>query len=149
MWDRCGHCGREGSLERAGDVQLSGQMLDFSTPDGLEEIERQVRAVVLRCTRCDGVTLLQYTYWDGQSDPTDFTGLHRVYPEARDVDDLPKRVRDRYAKMLELMYEPDAFAMRAGKVLEAICNDHGYAKGDLGPRLDQSRAPSARHSFAA
>ena len=39
--------------------------------------------------------------------------------------------------MLELAYEPDAFAMRAGKVLEAICSDQGYVKGNLGPRLDK------------
>jgi hypothetical protein len=91
----------------------------------------------MRCTRCKEVTLVRYTLTNGSSGGGRVCDSERIFPEPRPVEDLPERVRTRYAKMLELAYEPDAFAMRAGKVLEAICNEQGLATGNLGRRLDR------------
>jgi Domain of unknown function (DUF4145) len=54
----------------------------------------------------------------------------------------PERVRDRYEKMLELQHAPDAFAVRAGRSLEAVCADQGVhpktdKNAELSQRLDQ------------
>jgi Domain of unknown function (DUF4145) len=135
---RCGHCGREGTLEQVDDVRLYGQTISMHREStGLKEADRQVRLVVQCCSGCVKPTLLQYTCIDGWSDPGEFAGLHRIYPEVRDLADLPQRVRTRYQKMLELTYEPDAFAVRAGRLLEAVCSDRGISSGTLEKRLDK------------
>jgi hypothetical protein len=63
-----------------------------------------------------------------------------LYPERRDLDDLPERVSARYTAMLELLHAPDAFAVRAGRLLETVCADQGVERTkehrDLALRLD-------------
>jgi hypothetical protein len=56
-----------------------------------------------------------------------------IYPPRRDPDVLPDHVGARYRAMLELAHAPDAFAVRAGKLLEALCADHGILR-DQGAR---------------
>lgn len=134
---RCGHCGSEGTLKQLDDLKLFGQTVKWRSEWGVDEVDRQVRLVVFRCERCHEATIMQYTYLDGFSDPSDFDGFHQVFPEVRDLEDLPHRVRERYLQLLELMYEPDAFAMRAGKLLEAVCSDRDIKSGTLEKRLDK------------
>ncbi|MEX1140697.1 MAG: DUF4145 domain-containing protein [Thermoleophilaceae bacterium] len=103
----------------------------------LEETTDQTVLLIQHCTVCDEPTLSSYRYVDGWSDPMDFMGLKRIHPPMRNMADLPSRIRDRYGRMLELLHAPDAFAVRAGRLLEAVCMDQGVPDGDLGPRLDQ------------
>lgn len=78
------------------------------------------------CSGCNKPTLLTYTWVDEFMDPTDDIPTKELYPERHDVDALPEAVRRRYAEMLAIRHEPDAFAMRAGKTLEAVCADQGF-----------------------
>jgi hypothetical protein len=123
---RCGHCGRENTRESKGSLTLS-RRTDL-VPFGPEEIEvtTQWVAQVDLCSGCNKPTLLTYHWVDEFMDPTDDVKAKELYPEQHDVDALPERVRRRYAEMLAIRHEPDAFAMRAGKTLEAICADQGF-----------------------
>ncbi len=78
--------------------------------------------------------LSTFTYIDGWQDPADID-YRPLYPEAMDATDLPERVRQRYRAMLELTHAPDAFAVRAGRVIEAVCADQGVVRGTLDDRL--------------
>jgi uncharacterized protein DUF4145 len=142
MAERCGHCGRENSREHVGQVVLS---TDTDTvPFGgkyMREITTERLARISRCAGCDNLTLETYIWVDEMMDPEDVT-FHQLYPQERDFGDLPERVRDRYEKMLELQHAPDAFAVRAGRLLEAVCADQGVhpktdKNAELSQRLDQ------------
>ena len=136
---RCGHCGREGTRETKGQVVLS------STPDAVSDgkqswpITVQEIAQVDICTGCGKPTLLTYTWVDEFMDPSEVEP-DEIYPERRNLDHLPLRVRRRYGEMLEVQHLPDAFAVRAGKTLEAVCTDQGVRRTaklqDLADRLD-------------
>lgn len=136
---RCGHCGREGTRESKGWVTLS-ETPDIVT-DGVTsyEIRVQDRVQIDFCADCGKPTLLRYTWADEFMDPGDVEP-DELYPERRDLDDLPERIRRRYSEMLEVQHLPDAFAVRAGKALEAVCADQGVARTakmkDLADRLD-------------
>jgi hypothetical protein len=138
MAERCQNCGREGTLVHVEDVVLESRTTEIHHTGGhVEETADQRVLLIQRCGVCHEPTISTYRYVDGFSDPTDHTGLRRIYPETGVVEDLPERVAKRYREMLELQYEPDAFAVRAGRTLEAICSDQGVTEGDLGARLDQ------------
>jgi hypothetical protein len=107
------------------------------TGAGVEEASDQRMLSVQRCSICHEPTMSTYRFIDGWSDPTDHMDWRRIYPTIREIEDLPPRVGQRYRAMLELQYEPDAFAVRAGRTLEAVCNDQDVVEGELGPRLDQ------------
>jgi hypothetical protein len=135
---RCDNCGREGTLTHVQDVSLSKRetQIDYGGRDYEETFDQKI-LLVQHCTVCDEPTLSTYHYIDGFSDPTDLMSLKRIHPPARNLDDLPTRVRKRYTAMLELLHAPDVFAVRAGQVLESVCTDQGVPDGKLGPRLDQ------------
>ena len=136
--ERCENCGREGTLEHVKDVVLAHRPTQIELdPGGVEETSDKTILLVQRCTVCGAPTLSTYRYIEDWSDPADFMDLKRVFPPERNLDDLPPRVRERYEGMLELLYAPDAFAVRAGRLLEAVCADQGVITGDLGPRLDE------------
>lgn len=138
MTERCQHCGREGVLKYVEDVVFSTRPTKVSYDNGyVEEVEDQQVLQIHRCEGCGAPTVLSYRYIDGWSDPSDYMELRQVFPVPRSFGDLPDRVAERYRRMLELQYEPDAFAVRAGRVLEAVCSHEGVTEGDLGPRLDQ------------
>jgi hypothetical protein len=138
MPERCGNCGVEGTLEHVKDVTISEQPTTVSYGNGHEEeVSNQRILHIQRCKACAEPTLSTYRYIDGWSDPSDYIELKRLFPPKRDVSDLPPRVRARYTAMLELLHAPDVFAVRAGKLLEAVCSDNGIATGNLGPRLDE------------
>lgn len=110
--------------------------------DGKKAVEEATDQQILhvqRCKVCERPTLATYRYIDGWSDPSDYMDFTYIYPPRRDVGDLPQRVGSRYTAMLELMHAPDVFAVRAGKLLEAVCSDQGLTKrdGDLSERLDK------------
>lgn len=135
---QCGHCGRNDTLESIDHVTL------FSKPtkvwfdrEGSEDAEYKTIVWVQRCIYCTGPTFSTYGWVDGWSDPGDLDGLKLLYPSPRRLDDLPERVQFRYGKMLDILHEPDAFAVRAGRLLEAVCSDQGVSAGNLGPRLDR------------
>jgi hypothetical protein len=142
MAERCGHCGRENSREQVGHVVLSTDT--DAVPIGgryMQEFTTERIARISRCAGCDGLTLETYTWVDEMMEPDDVM-LHQLYPQERSFNDLPERVRDRYEKMLELQHAPDAFAVRAGRLLEAVCADQGVhpktdKNAELSQRLDQ------------
>jgi Domain of unknown function (DUF4145) len=141
MAERCGHCGRENSCEHVGRVVLSTKSDTVQVGGYLQEITTQQIAQISRCTGCDNLTLETYTWVDEMMDPEDVT-LHQLYPQERSFADLPERVRARYEAMLELQHAPDAFAVRAGRLLEAVCADQGVhpktdKNAELSQRLDQ------------
>jgi hypothetical protein len=135
MAERCGHCGRENSCEHAGHVVLSSENDTIQVGGYLQEITTQQIAQISRCTGCDNLTLETYAWVDEMMDPEDVT-LHQLYPQERSFVDLPERVRSRYEAMLELQHAPDAFAVRAGRLLEAVCADQGVPKSKEHPALD-------------
>ena len=138
MARRCDNCGREGVLSHVADVVLDSRPTEVTYGEGhREEAADQRVLLVERCEVCRAPTMSTYRYIDGWSDPSDFLDLQQICPMRRLSDDLPQRVWKRYQKMLQIQAEPDAFAVRAGRLLEAICSDQGVAEGDLGPRLDQ------------
>jgi hypothetical protein len=54
------------------------------------------------------------------------------------VTDLPQRVARRYSEMMQVLFRPEAFAVGAGKVLEAVCTDLDIpTEPDLYDRLEQ------------
>jgi hypothetical protein len=141
MAERCGHCGREDSCEHVGHVVLSTNSETVEVGSYLQEITTEHIATISRCTGCENLTLETYTWVDEMMNPEDVT-LHQLYPQERSFTDLPERVRARYEAMLELQHAPDAFAVRAGRLLETVCADQGlHPKTDkdaeLSQRLDQ------------
>lgn len=138
MAERCDNCGREGTLATIETVQLSERPTQVTYDGGqVEEAANQKLLLVQHCAVCDEPVISTYRYIDGWSDPSDFMSFTRISPPEHTLDDLPPRVRDRYGAMLELLYAPDAFAVRAGRLLEAVCMDQGIPDGTLGTRLDQ------------
>jgi len=130
---RCGHCGREGTLERIEDVLLSSSTLEYGHGN---YVDHQSRLYIQKCLVCHEPTLTRYFWIDPFSDPTDDLGERTVYPRDHNLPDLPDRVGKRYSEMLELLYAPDAFAVRAGRLLEAVCADLGILRGHLHNRLE-------------
>lgn len=119
----CGHCGREGTLESKGSVILTAENQVVENPPGFqEEISVQRIAQVDRCSSCGEVTLSRYLWIDQYFDAEN-VDLETLYPQPHRIDDLPAGVRTRFEALLELQHAPDAFAVRAGRVLEAICTD--------------------------
>jgi len=142
MAERCGHCGRENSVEHVGHVVLSTTADTVPFNDQYtQELTTQNVAQIGRCSGCDGLTLETYIWVAEMMEPEDVT-LHQLYPQERSFADLPKRVRARYEAMLELQHAPDAFAVRAGRLLETVCADQGVRpktdeNAELSQRLDQ------------
>lgn len=123
----CGHCGREGTLESKGSVVLTSENQVIQDPPGFQaEISVQRIAQVDRCSSCGEITLSRYLWIDEYFDPDDVE-VETLYPWPHRIDDLPLGVRARYEAMLELQHAPDAFAVRSGRVLEAICADRGIS----------------------
>lgn len=137
MAERCGHCGREGTLTTVTNVAVSERPTEIQHGAAIEETTDQTVLLVQRCEVCSNPTLSTFHWIEGWSDPEDYAALERLHPPRQNLEDLPSRVRDRYISMLELLHAPDAFAVRAGRVLEAACTDQGLTSGELGPRLDQ------------
>ena len=136
MAERCDNCGREGTLTHVADLPVSEHPTEIvHGGGGIEETTNQEILLVQRCSVCAAPTLSTYHWIDGWSD--DYMGFERLHPPRRTLEDLPSRVRARYQSMLELLHAPDAFAVRSGRLLEAVCTDQGVPSGDLGPRLDQ------------
>jgi hypothetical protein len=83
--------------------------------------------------------VLTYTWVDEFMDPGDVQA-DELYPEKHDLGCLPARVGRRYKEMLEVQHLADAFAVRAGKTLEAVCAHQGVERTaklkDLADRLD-------------
>lgn len=149
MLRQCGHCGRQGTLARVQDVRLSSRPTTVTYSNGMAEEDTTVSVIlqIERCTVCEGPTFSTYSFIDGWSDPEDDFDFQQIFPELKSVNDLPSRIAGRYASMLEMRHAPDAFAVRAGKLLEALCADQGITRGDLAPRLDElvsgGRVPQA------
>jgi hypothetical protein len=149
--ERCGHCGRENTLEHVSDVSIAERPTEIVHRSGAEDSPQATTVATIlnirRCTACGRPTLSTYIYVEDWSDPADFMDFEQIYPPLRSLEDLPSRIKDRYTKMLELPHAPDAFAVRAGRLLEAVCSDQGVPAGNLGPRLNQlvaqDRVPQA------
>jgi hypothetical protein len=144
---RCGHCGRENTRETKGSWTLSSRT-DL-VPFGQEQIEvtTQWIAQVDLCSACNKPTLLTYHWVDEFMDPTDDIRTNELYPEQHDVEALPEGVSRRYAQMLAIRHEADAFAMRAGKTLEAVCADQGFPTGKKNPLARQLKALVERGGY--
>lgn len=111
--------------------------MEYQNGPYADEYESQHRLSIQKCSVCQGLTLATYHWIDQYSDPTDDLGERTLYPLQHNVDDLPERVGRRYTEMLELLYAPDAFAVRAGRLLEAVCADRGIPDGTLHRRLER------------
>lgn len=150
MADRCGHCGREGTLAHVEAVVLSSQSVEVIHHSGAGEFPQDVTEQyvldVRRCSVCGQPTLATYFWVDEWSDPEDEPrGWRVIHPQQREPGVLPARVRDRYLEMLGLLYDPNAFAVSAGKLLEAVCTDQGVPRQgrSLASRLDELVAAGA------
>lgn len=147
MPTRCGHCGREGTLETKGSVTLTSKSQTIHDPPGFQqEILVQRIAQVDLCPSCGEVTLSRYLWIDGYFDADDLT-VETLYPQPHRLDDLPANIRARYEAMLDLQHAPDAFAVRAGRVLEAICADRGISdelslREQLNALVQQAEVPA-------
>jgi hypothetical protein len=138
MAERCGSCGREGTLEYVEEVPIVDRPIRIHTGEHVwEEATERTILNIQRCSVCEAPTINKYYWCDEFDDPAEPRGFERLHPPLHQLEDLPERVRTRYESMLELLHAPDAFAVRAGRLLEAVCTDQGVARGALGPRLDQ------------
>jgi hypothetical protein len=131
---RCGHCGRDGTIEPVGPIAYDRRTRELGQSAHGEEFTTVWALQVERCSVCRGLILSTFTYVDGWQDPADID-YRPLYPETMDVTDLPERVRQRFQATLELLHAPDAFAVRAGRVIEAVCADQGVVRGTLDDRL--------------
>jgi hypothetical protein len=133
----CGHCGGASTLEHVKDVVIHGAetVVMMNERDEIPA-EWQLVVGVHRCSACGGATFKQYRWLDPFFDsPEDAQDVVTLYPPQHRVDGLPERVQTLYLKMLELAAHPDAFAVRAGRLMEAICADQGVSNGTLYNRL--------------
>jgi hypothetical protein len=105
-------------------VTLTSDNQTLANGNFTEEVNVQRIAQVDRCTACGELTLSRYLWIDQYFDPGDVVP-DVLYPARRDLTDLPAGVAVRYGAMLELQHAPDVFAVRAGRVLEAVCADRG------------------------
>lgn len=137
VMERCRHCGREGTVECKGHVVLSAATQTIRVGDSWDEITVQHIAQVDRCTGCKGLTLSEYQWIDGYME-SDEVESEIIFPLDKPLDGLPSPIAERYLAMLELQHAPDVFAVRAGRLLEAICADKGISQ-DLSQR-DQLNA---------
>ena len=136
MATRCRHCGRERTLEELKRIPITVEReMAEDREDGWDVFTSTI-ALLQHCTGCEGLTVSTYVSVDGPPGGEEDSRPTVVYPAERDLSDLPERVALRYREMLELQFAPDAFAVRAGKLLEAVCADHGI-KGTLDERLDK------------
>jgi hypothetical protein len=137
MGEWCGHCGRDDTVESVKSVVIDSDATVVTINDR-EEVpaEWQTLVDVKRCTACGGPTFTTYRWLDPFFDtPEDARDEVTVYPPQHELTDLPARVLTRYEGMLELQAHPDAFAVRAGRLIEAICADQGVTTGQLYRRL--------------
>jgi hypothetical protein len=135
MAERCGHCGREGTVARKEDVVLSRKIETAYSGNETREIDVARIASIGVCSGCDQLTLETYIWVDEFMESPDDTTVTVVYPKEREIADLPDRVRERYSAMLELQHAPDAFAVRAGRLLEAVCLERGIPRSEKRPDL--------------
>jgi Domain of unknown function (DUF4145) len=138
---KCGHCGKDGTLEGVQQVVLNSESDEVQMgmdPDSTMSVEFQTVVDVRRCRECSLPTFTQYDWVDPLDDhENDARNVRLLFPPDRHLEDLPARVRSRYAAMLGLLDEPDVFATRAGKLLEAICGDQGFPETNAqGKRQD-------------
>lgn len=125
-------------METVESVVLDSRSEVVATGGGYEEGSWQTIIDVQRCSECAAPTFARYGWLDPFYDAPDQAHDWAIlYPPQRDVEALPERVRHRYVAMLELAYAPDAFAVRAGRLLEAVCSSQGVDKtrGDLNRRI--------------
>lgn len=133
---RCGHCGREGTLECVQSVVIDSRDEDVVEPhDMITKAHRQTVIQIDRCRVCGEPTFARYSWVDPFESPGDTRDWTVLYPARHTVADLPDRVGRSYQEMLELLHAPDAFAVRAGKLLEAVCADRGVEEGRLSEQV--------------
>jgi hypothetical protein len=144
---QCGHCGRHGTLEAVKHVTIESREDLAQTGPHLRdvmEVKYQTVIEVARCRSCRQPSFTEYhwvdEFFESEEDALD---VRCLFPPPRHDGDLPERVRKRYVDMLELLHAPDAFAVRAGRLLEAVCLDQGIGRVhpngnrlDLANRLD-------------
>ncbi|HEY4277397.1 MAG TPA: DUF4145 domain-containing protein [Conexibacter sp.] len=140
--DRCGHCGREGTLHSIEpSITLSSRATEEPTPQfAPEETTTERRLQIWKCSVCGEPTLRQYYWNDLYSDPADVWEQTTIYPREHEVTDLPDQVSRRYSEMMQVLFQPDSFAVGAGRLLEAVCADRGITHGTLHRRLEQLAA---------
>jgi hypothetical protein len=134
----CGHCGREGTLHELEPWITLGSRtsVEPNAPSDPESITIDRRLQVWKCSVCGEPTLRQYYWIDEYNDPEYAWDTEQtLYPREHDVTDLPERVAMRYSEMMQVLFQPEAFSVGAGKVLEAVCTERGIANGPLADRL--------------
>jgi hypothetical protein len=136
---RCGHCGREGTLHSIDPwITLSTSTTEQPNPPfAPEEITTERRLQIWKCSVCGEPTLRQYYWNDDYSDPSDAWEPETIYPREHEVTDLPDQVSRRYSEMMQVLFQPESFAVGAGRLLEAVCADRGIMEGTLHHRLEQ------------
>jgi hypothetical protein len=127
---------RQVVLDRTNDVVHMGP-----DPADTMEIEYQTIIDVARCGQCTQPTFTQYNWVDGIfEEPEQALNVRRLFPPNRNSSDLPQRVRRRYVDMLDMLHAPDAFAVRAGRLLEAVCLEQGVPREDASGRRQDLNA---------
>lgn len=140
--NRCGHCGREGTLHSLDPwVTLSRTAIEQPNPPFAPEvITTERRLQIWKCSVCGEPTLCQYYWNDVYSDPSDAWDPEAIYPREHEVNDLPDQVSRRYSVMMQVLFQPESFAVGAGRLLEAVCADRGITDGALHHRLGELAA---------
>lgn len=143
--DKCGHCGRDGTMDSVQSVVIDSRSETVATgPAEYLDVEYQTVVEVSLCNQCAQPTFVEYNWVEPLFDAAeDAQNVRRLFPPSRESSDLPGRVSKRYVDMLDMLHAPDAFAVRVGRCLEAICHEEGVpgenSKGrfiDLNQRLD-------------
>jgi hypothetical protein len=135
MATHCGHCGRDGTLEELKHVPITEKDEVAEIYGSMAEVRESTIAWLQRCTQCGKLTVSTYFWVDPVFEGEEDFHPTVVYPVERDAGDLPKPVAKRYGELLELQFAPDAFAVRAGRLLEAVCKDQGAGRKTLDASL--------------
>jgi hypothetical protein len=135
--DGCGHCGQTGTLERIENVVVARESAPATINGESVDAENQTVVEISRCYRCTQLTIVRYGWLVPFFDePDDAGNPTQIYPSISTLADLPGSVAARYAEMLQHIGEPGSFAVKAGVLLEAVCDDKGFKPpGTLDKRL--------------
>ncbi len=140
----CRHCGNKTLFEEKGKYDYKDEEYEWN-----DEQERamlsaftEIKYRLLQCQTCNKPTLeLEYEWYGRNEDhfePYDMnsTIVKEVYPSETKLNNIPSLVEKRYKEALKVQHiSPNAFAVMAGRTLEAALNDKGVEGKMLGNKL--------------
>jgi len=146
---QCGHCGEHPAFLERGECRQHGDVLVDPDKSGYQyEFWQKITTWrVLECTLCERPTLVQelvsyhfdFDDVEGRVRKVESAETVILYPQAPTrtiLIDLPQTVEKAYRTALDVQTSPNAFAVLAGRTLEAACNHEKAPGRDLASKLN-------------